>query len=243
MNARTDRRSAADLERQGERIRANLDDTLDQIQRRFSSGELLDRSMEFIRDTGSEFLSEAADTVRRNPVPTILTAAGLIWLATSVARSRSDYGYMNREPDWSRDEDVWDTSAHGRVSNTAHKVRRKARRVTNRMSDTLSEPMQDVRSRARRARANFAGLVREQPLALGALALAAGAMIGAALPMTEYENRWVGPVHDRTVARAKEVGQREYENLREAVASSLDRRSNGSGASGSDGGTQRPIQG
>lgn len=236
MNARTDRRSAADLERQGERIRANLDDTLDQIQRRFSSGELLDRSMEFIRDTGSEFLREAADTVRRNPVPTVLTAAGLIWLATSVARSRS-------EPDWSRDEDRWDTSAPGRVRNAAHKVRRKARRVTSRVADTFSEPMQDVQGRARRVGSNFAGLVQEQPLALGALALAAGAMLGAALPMTEYENKWVGPVHDRTVARAKEVGQREYENLREAVASSLERRSNGKGASSSDGGSQRPIQG
>lgn len=243
MNARTDRRSAADIERQGERIRANLDDTLDQIQRKFSSGELLDRSMEFIRDTGSEFLREATNTVRRNPVPTILTAAGLIWLATSVTRSRSDYGYMNREPDWSRDEDAWDTSAHGRVSNAAHKARRRARRVTNRVADTLSEPLQDVRGRARRAGSNFAGLVREQPLALGALALAVGAIIGAALPMTEYENKWVGPVHDRTVARAKEVGQREYENLREAVASSLERRSNGKGASSSDGGSQRPIQG
>nr|WP_298719541.1 hypothetical protein [uncultured Steroidobacter sp.] len=245
MNARTDRRSAADLERQGERIRANLDDTLDQIQRKFSSGELLDRSMEFIRDTGSEFLREAADTVRRNPVPAALTAAGLIWLATSVARSRSDYGYMNREPDWSRDEDTWDASAHGRVSNVAHKVRRKARRARSKVTDRFSEPLENVQSRARRASSNFAGLVREQPLALGALALAAGAMIGAALPMTEAENKWVGPVHDRTVARAKEVGQREYENLREAVTSSLERRSNGRGASGSDGGSQqqRPLQG
>lgn len=239
MNATTDKRSADDLERQGERIRADLDDTLDEIQRRFSSRELLDRSMEFIRDTGSEFLREATQTVRQNPVPALLTAAGLIWLATSVARSRSD-GYMSREPDWSRDEESWDKSAQGRVRDTARRVRRKARRVTHRVTDRLSEPLQNVQSTARRARSNFETLVQEQPLALGALALAAGALIGAALPMTEYENRWVGPVHDRTMARAKEVGQREYDNLREAVASSLERRSNGSGPSGSNGGSQRP---
>lgn len=243
MNSTTDKRSAADLERRGEQIRQNLDQTLDQIQRKFSSGELLDRSVEFIRDTGSDFLREAADTVRRNPVPSLLTAAGLVWLATSVAKSRSNGGYSSEEGEWMRDEQ-WDASAHGRVRNAAHQVRGTARRVTSRVTDRLSEPMQTVQGRARQARSQLTDLVQDQPLALGALALAAGALIGAALPMTEYENKWVGPVHDRTVARAKEAGRREYDNLREAVATSLDRsRSNGSSAPGGDGGSQRPLQG
>ena len=46
------------------------------------------------------------------------------------------------------------------------------------------------------------------------------ALIGAALPITQYENRIVGPARDRTLARAKEVGQREYENLKQAMSSS-----------------------
>lgn len=243
MNATTDKRSAADLERRGEQIRQNLDQTLDQIQRRFSSGELLDRSVEFIRDTGGDFLREAADTVRRNPVPSLLTAAGLIWLATSVAKSRSDGGYSSDESEWMRDDEQWDASARGRVRNAAHQVRGTARRVTNKVTDRLSEPMQNVQGRARQARSQLTGLVQDQPLALGALALAAGALIGAALPMTEYENKWVGPMHDRTVARAKEAGRREYDNLREAVATSLDRKSNGSSTPSGDGGSQRPLQG
>jgi len=249
MNTKTDRRSAADLERKGEQIRQNLDQTLDQIQRRFSSGELLDRSVDFIRDSSSELLQEAADTIRRNPVPSILTAAGLIWLATSVARSRSNGGYSSDEREWRsdrewrRDEERWDASAHGRMRNAAHEVRGAARRVTNRVTDRLSEPRQTMHGRTRQVRSQLAGLVQEQPLALGALALAAGALIGAAVPMTEYENKWVGPMHDRTVARAKEAGRREYDNLREAVASSLDRRSSGSSASGGDDRSQHPLQG
>ena len=242
MSTTTDKRSAADLERKGEQIRQNLDQTLDQIQQKFSSGELLDRSVDFIRDSGSELLQEAADTIRRNPVPSILTAAGLIWLATSVARSRSNGGYLSDEREWRRDDEQWDASAHGRMRNAAHEVGGTARRVTHRVTDRLSEPMQSVQGRTRQVRSQLAGLVQEQPLALGALALAAGALIGAALPMTEYENKWVGPMHDRTVARAKEAGQREYDNLREAVASSLDRRSNGSSAAGGDDHSQRPLQ-
>ncbi|GFE81798.1 hypothetical protein GCM10011487_37980 [Steroidobacter agaridevorans] len=251
MNGRTDKRSAADLERRGEQIRANLDQTLDEIQRKFSSGELLDRSVEFIRDSGSELLQEAADTVRRNPVPVVLTAAGLVWLVASVARSRSgDEGYVSRDREWLRDEERWDRSARGRVRSAAHQVRSRARRVQGQVSDRLSDSMQTVQVRSREVRSRLDDLVQEQPLALGALALAAGALLGAALPMTEYENRWVGPVHDRTVARAKEAGRREYDNLREAVASSLERRG-GNGArrfgsddvSGTDDGSQRPVQG
>ncbi len=247
MNSTTDKRSAADIEREGEQIRANLDQTLDEIQRKFSSGELLDRSVEFIRDTGGEFLREAAETIRRNPVPAAFTAAGLIWLATSVVRSRSRESYS--DTDYLREPSAWDTETHGRMRDAARRVRSKAREAgdrmsdrMDRMSDRMSDSMETVQRRTRRARSQLDNLVREQPLALGALALAAGALIGAALPMTRYENKYVGPVHDRTLARAKEVGRREYDNLKEAVASSLERRSNGSQASGHDGGSQRPAQ-
>jgi ElaB/YqjD/DUF883 family membrane-anchored ribosome-binding protein len=251
MNATTDKGSAADLEQRGEQIRANLDHTLDEIQRKFSSGELLDRSVEFIRESGSELLREAADTVRQNPVPVLLTAAGLVWLVTSVAKSRSDDGgYASREREWLRDEERWDRSARGRVKGAAQQVRSKARRVQGQVTERLSGSMQSVQVRSREARSKLDDLVQEQPIAFGALALAAGALIGAALPMTEYENKWVGPVHDRTVARAKEAGRREYDNLREAVASSLERRrGNGSrhvgsdNVSGTDDGSQRPVQG
>lgn len=235
MNATTDDRSPADLEREGEQIRASLDRTLDEIQHRFSAGELMDRSMEFLRDNGMEMVREAGETVRRNPVPVLLTAAGLVWLTTSVARSRSGRrqagdgrdispqgrsqyrtqssgSYASHGDYQDANQDDWDNSAHGRVRNATH-------RVKNRVSDRLSSSMQAVQGHTQNASSHFTSLVQEQPVALGALALAAGALLGAALPMTQAENRWVGPVHDRTMARAKEVGQREYENIREAVTS------------------------
>lgn len=149
MNATTDRRSADGLER-----------TLDDIGRKFSSGELIDRSVEFVRDRGPELLREARASIRANPGAVILTAAGLIWWTSAIMRSRS-----------------------------------------------------------RR-------LMRRQPFSLGALAMAAGALIGAVLPMTRYENKWVGPVHDEAMARAKEASRREYDDLRQAVAASLERRAN-----------------
>jgi ElaB/YqjD/DUF883 family membrane-anchored ribosome-binding protein len=186
MNATTDKRTADDLERRGEQIRADLDRTLDEIGRKFSSGELVDRSVEFVRDRGPELLREAGESVRRNPGPALLTAAGLIWLTSSLVRSRSEHRWLDGE----------------------------------------YLPVTAMRRRTRRARSRLDRLMHEQPLTLGAVALTAGALIGAALPKTRYENKWVGPVHDEAVARAKQAGRREYDDLRQAVAASLERRAN-----------------
>ena len=220
MNATTDNggragqsggsaRSTADLEREGDEIRADLDRTLGEIERKLSPGEILDRSVEFLRDHGGEFLAEAGETVRRNPVPVLLTAAGLVWLTTSVAKSRGAQG---------RDDTDAEESSSRRNGNTATgKLTSSVRAVKDRTQSALHA----VQDRTQGASAGLVNLVQEQPIALGALALAAGALLGAAFPITPYENRLVGPLHDRTVARAKELGDREYEHLREAVTSSF----------------------
>lgn len=257
MNATTDpgawarpgapERSPSDLEREGEQIRANLDRTLDEIERKLSPGELLDRSVEFLRNNGSEFVREAGETIRNNPIPVLLTAAGLVWLTTSIARNRSSRasryeegeefsGY--RSSDYSEEYGDYGHNdagirskvedARARVSSAAHRVSERvtgtAQDVADRVRGRVSGSMHTMQDRTQDLRANFMNLVQEQPIALGALALAAGALIGAALPMTEYENRLIGPARDRTLARAKELGQREYEHLKETVSSSLERR-------------------
>lgn len=245
MNATTDNgewqnraadptRSAAELEREGEELRAGLDRTLDEIERKFSPGEFLDRSMEFLRTNGSEFLADAGETVRRNPVPVLLTAVGLVWLTTSVLKSRTAAS--------SEDAEAEDLSMHhgsgygpaGRAGELKRKATRKLSNSVDAMKGRTKDAMHAVQQRTQGAGSYVSNLVQEQPVALGALALAAGALVGASIPITPYENRMVGPVHDRTMARAKELGQREYESLRETVASSL----KGTSGSGPDEGAK-----
>jgi ElaB/YqjD/DUF883 family membrane-anchored ribosome-binding protein len=265
MNATTDEggawarpgapdRSAADLEREGEQIRADLDKTLDEIERKLSPGELLDRSVDFLRNNGSEFIREAGETVRANPIPVLLTAAGLIWLTTSIAtryRSRAS-GYEEGEEfsSYRGSEDLEDyghndggvrskmDQARSRMSSAAHRVGDRVEDVADRARGRLSSTMNTMKDRTEGVRSDLMNLVQEQPIALGALALAAGALIGAALPITQYENRLVGPTRDRTLARAKELGQREYENLKDAVSSSMERREGSSRTSGASGTTE-----
>lgn len=255
MNASTDNgtwarpgapeRSPQDLEREGEQIRADLDRTLDEIERKLSPGELLDRSVDFLRNNGSEFIREAGETVRNNPIPVLLTAAGLIWLTTSIAtRHRSRASSYDESEEFSSyrgsGEDMGEyghndggirskvDEARERVSSAAHRVSDRvtgtAQDVADRARGRLSSTMHSMRNRTENVRTDLLDLVQRQPIALGALAVAAGALIGAALPITQYENRLVGPARDRTLARAKELGEREYEHLKEAVSSTVERR-------------------
>lgn len=268
MNASTDNgawarpgtsdRSPADLEREGEQIRADLDRTLDEIERKLSPGELLDRSVDFLRNNGSEFIREAGETVRSNPIPVLLTAAGLIWLTTSIATRRRSNASSYGEGEFSSyrgSEGVEEyghndggirskvDEARSRVTNAAQRVGDRVSGVTDRVSGKahdiagrargrLSSTMHSMQDRTQGVRSDLMTLVQEQPIALGALALAAGALVGAALPITQYENRMVGPARDRTLARAKEMGQREYEHLKEAVSSSMERREGSNRADG-----------
>jgi hypothetical protein len=61
-------------------------------------------------------------------------------------------------------------------------------------------------------------LLREQPLAVALLGLAAGAAIGAAFPRSELENRTFGPARDALTRAASKAG----ENLMGAAADRLE---------------------
>jgi hypothetical protein len=216
MNASTDNGGtwkrggsrANDLEREGDQLRAEMDRTLDEIERELSPQKLLDRSMDFFREHGSDFVREAGDTIRRNPLPVLLTAAGIVWLTASVANSRSPSQQHRQRQRWSDDgthldeddgahldEDMGSfdeyAAGHGYGETSTHagsasRWKEKSRHLQHRLHERSRQVRSEMSSQ-------LGGLVREQPLALGALALAAGALLGAALPMTSYENRVMGP--------------------------------------------------
>jgi hypothetical protein len=58
-------------------------------------------------------------------------------------------------------------------------------------------------------------MLEEQPLLLGALGIAAGALLGAALPPSEQEDRSFGRLRDETLDRAKTLGARGMRRARE----------------------------
>jgi hypothetical protein len=115
----------------------------------------------------------------------------------------------------------WSESARSSARSVRDRARRLGASARHRVGETgeqLWHGARDVGDRAgyygRRVRRGFFDTLHEQPLVLGALGLAAGAALGAALPATEREDEWLGDSRDRLKERAKEVGWEQVERAR-----------------------------
>ncbi|MBZ5487244.1 DUF3618 domain-containing protein [Halomonas aquamarina] len=76
-----DHRSAEEIEKDIHRSRERLDSTLHEIEERFSPQQLLNTSYDYIRHGGAnEFVSNLGTTIKQNPLPFLVTTAGLGWL-------------------------------------------------------------------------------------------------------------------------------------------------------------------
>jgi hypothetical protein len=118
----------------------------------------------------------------------------------------------------------WSDGARARAQSVRDRARRLGATTRHRVSETgeqLWHGARDAGDRAsyygRRMRRGFFDTLHEQPLVLGALGLAAGAALGAALPATEREDEWLGDSRDRLKERAKEAGWEQVEKARAAA--------------------------
>uniref|UniRef100_UPI0022EAD41E DUF3618 domain-containing protein n=1 Tax=Falsiroseomonas oryzae TaxID=2766473 RepID=UPI0022EAD41E len=92
-------RSAADIEREVEATRARLTGTVEELKERVAPGQVAEQAMDWLRGSGGrEFLGNLGTTIRDNPMPVLLVAAGIGWLALSGGRDRA----ASRA--WSRDD-------------------------------------------------------------------------------------------------------------------------------------------
>ena len=209
MNATSERPSSngdpEQLERSAERIRADLDATLDALERKLSPSQLLDRSLDYLRDHGGDLAVAVGDSVRRNPVPILVTVAGLGWLIATAVRSRASIDVTPID-----DTDIDDTLDDEFEDEFAESSFADPHAVRSRFHDRVAA----ARARTRQAQYRAVSAVEERPLLFGGLAVALGALLGAIIPRTEYEDKLVGQVRDRAVERAKQMGERQYQNLR-----------------------------
>jgi uncharacterized protein YjbJ (UPF0337 family) len=187
---------------------------------------------ESVSDAGSSVL----DTLKANPVPTALIGLGLGWLVfggrgRSLAPARASrrgvgdvYGYgeglgegepiERRRPQRGlrRGRAVGEVVSHlahdagHKVEDLAEDARRTSRRVASGASRGIHRAEQTVES-----------TLRDNPLAIGAIALAVGAAIGLALPHTRVEDEWMGETKERLMNRAQGVAGEALQKAEGAV--------------------------
>jgi hypothetical protein len=118
-------RSAAEIEREVQQSRAEIEQTLDAIQERLSPGQLVDQALGYLRGgRGVDFVRNLGDSIAQNPVPVTLMGVGLAWMMFGGQRfgregDRGESAYWDRRESgyWeedleSVDEDVEPVEAH-----------------------------------------------------------------------------------------------------------------------------------
>jgi len=127
-------------------------------------------------------------------------------------------------------------SAGSAVSDTAHRLGETASSAYQTASSKVSQSAADMANTAtaleQKAMTTARDLIaqaKDQPLVLAGLGLALGAMLGAAFPTTEVENRMMGDTADDVKREAKKVAGEQLDKAKDAAQQIVDDTVNGHG--------------
>jgi ElaB/YqjD/DUF883 family membrane-anchored ribosome-binding protein len=231
---REDREPKA-IERQLDATRADMRATLEALERRFSFDRLVDLTVGRIRERGSEFAGNLTDVATHNPMPLLLTSIGLGWMILTSRRGMRESDTTSSSMPGSRERmgDIRERAAHAsdKVHGAVESTRDTLRQAAESSRETLEQTVDSLRASASRAaevtreqaesaRERMDRVLLEQPLMLGAFGLAAGAIIGALLPTTEHEGRFLGEVRNKVSKNIAEKSRARFESARDHAATS-----------------------
>lgn len=221
-----------------EETRVEMGGTLNQLGDRLEPGHLVEQAKENVREATIGRVEETAkgvsdmvmDTIKRNPIPAALAGAGLalLWANRAQgaqAQQRSGYGYQ------SRPGSVYDSAGNGEsigakakgaastVGGAVGSAAEGAQQVTGEVIDRAGETAQQVGWK-------LETFMKANPLAVGAIAVGAGALVGSIVPETSQErevlgdaSRQVGTIVRDTVDKATTKADEAIDRAEEKVSS------------------------
>jgi hypothetical protein len=183
-----------------------------------TAGDMIDTAGYTAQQAGTGVV----ETIRRNPIPAALAGIGLGWLAMS-ARSQGDGASSTQQ--WRRSADQnWqyagfdrrsrDTGVGQQVGDKVGQVgdaagqavssaQQAAQDVAGRVGQTAGEMPRQVEGVARQVGDTASRAFQDNPLAVGAIAMAVGAAVGLALPVTQTERKVLGEARDQVIDKAE----------------------------------------
>jgi ElaB/YqjD/DUF883 family membrane-anchored ribosome-binding protein len=176
------------------RTRDELEKTLVAIEHRLTPGQLVDQGLDYLRHSGAnEFVHNLGGAAKQNPLPVALVGIGLAWLMALGRQPAQNYG---------------SSMSSSRLHEGMASMRDKA-------SEAAHSAAESMHSMRERARGGVDYLVHEQPLALGAIGLAIGAVLGAAAPKTRQEERLMGEASRGLAEKAKDLASQQLDKAQE----------------------------
>lgn len=237
-------RSPEEIEQEIARTRGDMDATLSALEQRLTPGQLVDQGLDYLKRSGpKEFVTNLGDSAKQNPLPVALVGIGLAWLMATGRGPRPGYAYSQEStgPGMGQRASEGLSSAKDRLSQSATGVRERAGQMggnlkervgqvgervgqmRSQVGERVGQVGQGARQQAERLRSGYESMMREQPLALGAVGLAIGAVLAAATPRTRTEDELMGEASDRLAERAKTAGQEQLEQAKAAGKEQLEK--------------------
>ncbi len=179
---------------------------------------MIDTVLGYAKGNGGEFVTNLGNTLKANPVPTVLTGVGLVWLMAGQNRQPASTYSTSTGPSM-RDRLSEKTtglkeqgaSLKDRAGQMTHNLSSSVSSTRARLSDSSRHAGENLRYRADQARGGFNRMLNEQPLALGAIGVALGALVAACIPPTRREDELMGEARDEMAHRAREKAEEGYE--------------------------------
>ena len=242
-----------ELEREIDQTRTEIGHIVPALENKLSPGELIDTALGYVKGGGGEFFGNLSNTVKANPVPTVLTSIGLIWMmagqnrqphsnVTTTAYSSGSDGPSMGDKLHAKTAGMKQQGANmkEKASQMSHSVSESLGSARTRASDSGRQASARIRGGADRARGGFNQLLQEQPLALGAIGIALGALIAAAVPPSRREDEMLGEASDRMTDQLRHKAEEGYQKASakgEEVANRVKHEVSNSGSNRSTGST------
>lgn len=150
-------------------------------------------------DTGQERLRDARETLGE------VANDATDWAGDAAARAKRS---VDNAADSVRDQagDVADSMRES-IHSVADEAEERARMAREQVSQRASRLPREARIQYRRTKRSFWQTMEENPLAVGAAALAVGAVVGMVLPGTEKENELLGSTRDNLIDDASAMAK------------------------------------
>lgn len=205
-----------------DRTRGEMDRTLSAIEHRLTPGQLVDQGLDYLRHSGAaEFVQNLGGTAKQNPLPLALTAIGIGWLmALGRQPAQQNYGSSASASGLREGMSSMRDKAGGAMQSASDSLSSAKDRMSGSVSsmrDRAGQLSESARHQWERTRGGVDYLVREQPLALGAIGLAVGAILAAMAPKTQKEEELMGDASRNLIDKAKETGSQQLEKAQQTV--------------------------
>lgn len=240
-------KTSAELEREVEDARGRIDQTVEALKDKMQPREMFDEATKIMGGASNKVLTTAVDQLRENPIPIALIGLGVAWLAISQTRSRpaaggyEASGYYPTYEGYDQDEGLRAKvkakaeAAKAKLAETAEKAKARLADAQHHAADGVTSArgkageyahlaQEKAGEYGRAARQRFDETLDHEPLVIGAIGLAVGAAIGASLPSTPVERRYIGPARNKVADRAKasigevkDVAQRAYGQVKDEL--------------------------